>query len=289
MSGSAASTGRRTSPPARTTVGLRAAGARSWSAARTPTRRARSLPRSEPILSLGTRRNPQIPLPGLTNSAPTTDSRAVARGFADGARLMKASFGLVRSEPCSLTFIGIFFNVALAGAAARALDGESAGVGDGLSVGWARLSGIAGWAAFSLFVSFVIAFVKSIKGLRWLGAAAQIAWGFATIFVVPLIAFEGLDSGDARRRSFDLARANWQSESGGLGALRAVLLVPGFLFYLDAKLLFEGHVHSPSAKVVLGFVLLCGFAVTVAAGVVRQVFAVELYRACRPNVSLAAA
>ena len=258
----------------------------------------------------------------------------MARGFGDGARLMKASFELVRSQPgllwfpvvsisClvltaafwmfegtwlyaihgprllyvllvvvglySLAFIGVFFNVALAGAAARALDGESAGVGDGFSVAWARLSGIAGWAAFSLFVSFLIAFVKSIRGLRWLGAAAQIAWGFATIFVVPLIAFEGLDSGNARRRSFDLARANWQSESGGLGALRAVLLVPGVLLYVGAKLLFEGHVHSPSAKLMLGLLLLCGFAITVAAGVVRQVFAVELYRACRPNVSLAAA
>ena len=258
----------------------------------------------------------------------------MARGFGDGARLMKASFELVRSQPgllwfpvvsisClvltaafwmfegtwlyaihgprllyvllvvvglySLAFIGVFFNVALAGAAARALDGESAGVGDGFSVAWTRLSGIAGWAAFSLFVSFLIAFVKSIRGLRWLGAAAQIAWGFATIFVVPLIAFEGLDSGNARRRSFDLARANWQSESGGLGALRAVLLVPGVLLYVGAKLLFEGHVHSPSAKLVLGFVLLCGFAIAVAAAVVRQVFAVELYRASGADSSLAAA
>jgi Family of unknown function (DUF6159) len=188
----------------------------------------------------------------------------------------------------SLSFIGVFFNVALAGAAARALEGESSGVGDGFNVAWARLSGIAGWAAFSLFVSFVISFVKSIKGLRWLGVAAQIAWSFATIFVVPLIAFEGLDSGRARRRSFELASANWQSETAGLGALRAVLLVPAALFYVDAKLLFEGHVHSPSAKLVLGFVLLCGFATAVAAGVVRQVFAVKLYRASGANVALAA-
>ena len=78
-------------------------------------------------------------------------------------------------------------------------------------------------------------------------------------------------------------------ETGGLGALRAVLLVPGLLFYVDAKLLFERHVHSPSAKLVLGFVLLCGFAIAVAAAVVRQVFAVELYRASGADSSLAAA
>ena len=178
----------------------------------------------------------------------------------------------------SLFFVGIFFNVALAGAAAQVLDGEEPSLGDGLDVAWSQLSGIAGWAGYSLFVAFVIGFVKSIKGLRWLGAAAQIAWSFATIFVVPLIALEGLDSEGARRRSFQLAKQNWVTETGGLGALRATLIVPAILFYVDARLLFGGHVHSPGAKALLGFVLLCGFALWAAAGVVRQVFAVELYR-----------
>ena len=73
-------------------------------------------------------------------------------------------------------------------------------------------------------------------------------------------------------------KENWRTETGGLGALRAAFLVPGLLFYLDAKLLFEGHVHSPGAKALLGFVLLCGFALSAAVSVVRQVFAVELYR-----------
>lgn len=105
----------------------------------------------------------------------------------------------------------------------------------------------------------------------------EIAWSFATFFVVPLIALEGLDSAEARRRSFQLARANWTAETGALGALRAALLLPGLLFALDAKLLFSGHVHSPGAQALLGFVLLCGFALGAAVGVVRQVFAVSLY------------
>ena len=247
----------------------------------------------------------------------------MARGFVDGARLMRASFELVRRDlallwfpvisACCLVliagfwifegawlyavnsawffyvplvaiglysffFVGIFFNVALAGAAAQVLDGEETTVRDGLDVAWSQLSGIAGWAGYSLFVAFVISFVKSIRGLRWLGAAAQIAWSFATIFVVPLIALEGLDSEGARRRSFQLAKQNWVTETGGLGALRATLIVPAILFYVDARLLFGGHVHSPGTKALLGFVLLCGFALWAAAGVVRQVFAVELYR-----------
>jgi hypothetical protein len=247
----------------------------------------------------------------------------VRGGYGDGARLMRASFELVRSDPSllwfpvistcclaviggfwvfegtwlyaingpwffyvplaaiaiySLFFIGIFFNVALAGATSRLLDGEEPTVRDGFDVAWSRLGGIARWAGFSLVVAFFINLIDSFMGLRWVGKAAEVAWSFATIFVVPLIAVEGLDSEEARSRSFQLAKENWRTESGGLVTLRAALLVPGLLFYLDARLLFGGHVHSPAAKALLGFLLLCGFALFAAVGVVRQVFAVELYR-----------
>ena len=178
----------------------------------------------------------------------------------------------------SLFFVGTFFSVALAGAAADAIDGGEPSFSDGVDVAWVRLGGIAGWAAYTLFVALVLGLIKSIRGLRWLGTAAQVAWTFATIFVVPLIALEGLDSESARRSSFQLAKENWRGESGGLGALRVALLVPGLLFYVAGKLLFDGHVHSLAGKALLGVVLLCGFAVAVTAGVVRQVFAVSLYR-----------
>jgi hypothetical protein len=257
----------------------------------------------------------------------------VRSGFGHGARLLRASYELVRQEPgllwfpvvsicCvtvtaafwifegawiyavegpkfayvivfavavySVTFVGIFFNVALVGAAARNLEGEPAGVGEGCSVAWKRLGEIAGWAAFSVFVSFLLALIKSVKGLRWLGSAAGVAWSFATLFVVPVIALEGLDPEDARRRSFELARNNWQSETGGLVALRAALLVPGLLVYVAYRLLADDRVHSLAGKVMLGCVLLGGAAVFVVASVVRQVFAVELYRAGTPKLPFAA-
>ena len=178
----------------------------------------------------------------------------------------------------SLVFVGVFFNVAVAGAVAQALAGRGASVRDGINVAWSSLGGVAGWAGYSLFVSLALGLVQSVKGLRWAGKAAQVAWNFATFFVVPLIALEGLDAGDARRRSFELARADWQAETGGLGALRVVLIVPGILFAVVARLLIDGRVHSRPAQVFLGIVLLAGFGLGVAVGVVRQVFAVWLYR-----------
>ena len=196
--------------------------------------------------------------------------------YASGVPLLLLPIALLGAY--TLVFVGIFFNVALAGAADAALDGDEPTIGAGLNLALTRLGPIAGWAAFSTFVSVLIGFVKSIKGARWLGDAAQIAWSFATIFVVPLIAIEGAGAGDARRRSFELSRANWRAESGGLTALRLVTLVPALLFALAAKALAHGHAHSGAAKLSLGLVLVVGFAFVTCASVVRQVFAVELYR-----------
>jgi hypothetical protein len=179
----------------------------------------------------------------------------------------------------SVAFIGIFFSVALAGAAAVVVDGGEPSFNDGVNVALERLGSIAVWACYSVFVGVVIGFLKSIRGLRWVGTAAQVAWSFATIFVVPLIALEGLDAAGARRRSLQIAKENWRAESGGLGALQAALLVPGLVIYVDAKLLFGGHAHSLAAKAGLGAIFLCGIGLAMGVSVIRQVFAVSLYRA----------
>jgi Family of unknown function (DUF6159) len=183
----------------------------------------------------------------------------------------------------SLTLVGIFFNVAVAGCADDALAGRETSLGDGLDTAWSCLGAVAGWAAYSLFVSFALGLVQSIRGARLLGRAAEVAWSFATLFVVPLIALDGLDAGDARRQSFQLARSRWQTESGGLVALRAALFVPGILFYLVVKLLLNGHDDTLSGQVLLGLVLLVAFALSAAVGVVRQIFAVSLYRRAEPE------
>lgn len=176
----------------------------------------------------------------------------------------------------SVTFVGIFFSVALAGAASAVLDGRGASFGEGLEIAWSRLDSVAGWAAYALSVSLALSFVQRMS--RWGGTAAQIAWSFATFFVVPVIAFEGLAAGDARRRSFELARLNWRAESGGLGALHAAMFVPALVFFVAYKALAGGDVHSPAARGLLGLVVAASLVVAIVAQVVRQVFAVWLYR-----------
>ena len=194
---------------------------------------------------------------------------------AHGARAVFLFVPLVALGLYSLDFVAIFFNVALAGAANAVLEGRDASFGDGLNIAWSRLGSIARWAGYSLCVSLALGFLQRFH--RWIGTAAEIAWNFATFFVVSLIAFEGMHAGDARRRSFELARVNWQAESGGLGALQAVMFVPVVFFVLAFKLLESGRVHSHAADAFLGFVVLCGIVLGIAAGAVREVFAVSLY------------
>jgi hypothetical protein len=57
----------------------------------------------------------------------------------------------------SLTFLGIFFNVALAAATDSVLDGREASFGAAVSVASSRLGCIAGWAALGLVVGVGIA------------------------------------------------------------------------------------------------------------------------------------
>lgn len=177
----------------------------------------------------------------------------------------------------SVTFVGIFFSVALAGAANAALEGNEPSFGDGLSIAWSRRGSIASWAAYALTVSIALGLVQRVN--RWLGAAAEVAWNFATFFVVPLIAFEGLGGGAARRRSFELARINWRTESGGLGALQLALFAPALVLVAAVKALEGGDLHSHGMQALLGVVVALGLAIGIVAQVVRQVFAVALYRA----------
>src|SRR4051812_41922602 len=48
----------------------------------------------------------------------------------------------------SLVFVGVFFNVAVAGAVAQTLAGGGASVRDGVNVAWSRLGSVAGWAGY---------------------------------------------------------------------------------------------------------------------------------------------
>lgn len=92
-----------------------------------------------------------------------------------------------------MTFLSVFFNVALAGAAAASFDGRPIGVREALGISWKRLGRIAQWSLLAAGAGLLLEQIASrIPGAgrlaSWLLGAA---WSLATIFAVPLLALEG--------------------------------------------------------------------------------------------------
>jgi len=112
-----------------------------------------------------------------------------------------------------MTFLSVFFNVALAGAAAASFDGQPIGVREALGISWKRLGRIAQWSLLAAGVGMLLEQIASrVPGAgrlaSWLLGAA---WSLATIFAVPLLALEGVsltvadaDSGRARKVAAEL-------------------------------------------------------------------------------------
>lgn len=180
----------------------------------------------------------------------------------------------------AVTFAGVFFNVALAAAAAQVLDGQDATVASGVAVARTRLGPISGWAAMVASVNIVIRALQERAGPvgdLLLGGIA-VAWGLVTFLAVPIIALEGPGPVATLKRSAGIFRQRWgeqvtgQFSIGGLVALIAILPA--------VALIVLGAVSGNG--VVLGVCVAIGVVVIIVALVVgtalTQIFAVALYR-----------
>ncbi|HVO53310.1 MAG TPA: DUF6159 family protein [Solirubrobacterales bacterium] len=180
-----------------------------------------------------------------------------------------------------MTFLGVFFNVALAGAAAASFDGRPIGVREALGISWKRLGRIAQWSLLAAGVGLVLEQLASrIPGAgrlaSWLLGAA---WSLATIFAVPLLALEGPGPLETAKQSVRLIRGKWgEGVTGliGIGAWTIFATIP------VAILLGVGIVirhNDPTAgaaliAVAIGALLL----VSALSLATREVFSVALYR-----------
>ncbi len=113
----------------------------------------------------------------------------------------------------ALSFIIIYFNSALIGAAMVRLGGGDPNVADGLRLANKRLPQIAGWAFISATVGLLL---QALRGQTRDNLVGQIAlslvggvWAYLTYFVVPVLVAEGLGPIGAIRRSGSLFKRTW--------------------------------------------------------------------------------
>jgi hypothetical protein len=180
-----------------------------------------------------------------------------------------------------MTFLSVFFNVALAGAASASFDGRPIGVREALGISWKRLGRIAQWSLLAAGVGLVLEQIASrIPGAgrlaSWLLGAA---WSLATIFAVPLLALEGPGPFETAKGSVQLIKGKWgEGITGlvGIGVWTIFAMIPvGILFGIGVSVR-EQHPTTAAAliAVAVGAVLL----VSALSLATRQVFSVALFR-----------
>jgi hypothetical protein len=177
----------------------------------------------------------------------------------------------------------LFFNSALISVALKRLDGESAGVSEGLQMALARLPAILGYAIIAATVGTVLRAIQERVGFigRIVIAIVGAAWTVATAMTLPVLIEEDVGPIEAISRSLALLRRNWGENvigNGGISLGVAVVAIP--LIILSFLILFAAISTRASATIFLAMAL---FALTIIAlGLVsttlHTIYTAALYR-----------
>jgi hypothetical protein len=193
-----------------------------------------------------------------------------------GARDSLLVPSLIAAYP--LTFISIYCSVALAEVLAGRLDGRQTTTGQGLSAANSRIGLIAAWSLLACTVGLALRALgeRLPLGGRIAAWLFGMAWSLATIFAVPILAYEGLGPLETVRRSAQIFKRRWGTQVGGsigIGAASVVLAIP------LAVLLFAGIATPGGGGAAI--VVLAGaglFALGAAVSAMEQIYRVFVYR-----------
>ena len=182
------------------------------------------------------------------------------------------------------TFLGVFFNIALASAANAALEGQRLSFGEAIGESRKRLGKIALWSLLAAGVGALLAELSSRipGGGRIASALVGAAWGLATLFVVPILATVKPTPGPvtALKDSVAVVRKRWGEGISGTITINVWML---FIAIPAALLIGVGFAVLGGGSDVLGAVLVAAgglllFAAAALGSAVQQVFLLCLYR-----------
>jgi Family of unknown function (DUF6159) len=128
----------------------------------------------------------------------------------------------------AVSFVTIFFNVALVDVVAKRWRGEPAGLADGLATARGRVGAIAAWAVLTTTVGLVLRLVERLTfGLSQvvLVVLVDVAWSVASFLIVPVLAIERQGPVRALRRSAGIGRVRWTEGLGGATSIALATLV----------------------------------------------------------------
>jgi len=189
--------------------------------------------------------------------------------------------------------VWMFHAGALAYAADEALrSGTSPSAGEALKATAPRRGSLAGWAAITVAVGWLLAVLRgnasgggAMAIIRVLGAGVlAAAWSLLTFLVVPVIVLEGAGPVHAMKRSGHILRERWGTQIAGnfrIGGLVALLVIlPAVALVVVGGLI--ATTGSAAGEAGGGVILAVGVVILAVAlallSAMRAVFGVALYR-----------
>jgi len=176
-----------------------------------------------------------------------------------------------------LSFISVYCSVALAGVLGSRLEGERPSIGDGFAFANERIGLIAAWTLLVCVVGLLLRALEERLPLaaRIAASLLGVAWSLATLFAIPVLAYERRTPLETVRRSTAIFRVRWGASvlgGAGIGLAGSLIAVP-FLMLLVVGAL------KPSGGVPL---LLLGaggcFAVIALTAALEQIYRIFVYR-----------
>ena len=152
----------------------------------------------------------------------------------------------------------MFFNSALISVALKRLDGESAGIREGLQAAVENLPAIIGYALVAATVGTILRAIEERVGFigRIVVSLIGAGWTLATAMTLPVLIEEGVGPIDAISRSLTLLKRNWgENIIGNVGISLGIAVIAVPVFLLALFILFSAISAGTVASTVTGIVL----------------------------------
>lgn len=171
-----------------------------------------------------------------------------------GATTSELAFGFIQYIALffvyfGLAFIATFFNTCVVYTAKTRFEGGDATFGESLKFAFSRIPQIAAWsvvaASVGLFLKMLDDAARRTGGivgmiLRGLLSVMGFAWSVMTLFVVPVMVYDGVGPIEAIKRSSNTLKQTWGESLArhfGLGLMQFLVSLPGWLgFFLAFSL-----------------------------------------------------
>jgi hypothetical protein len=185
-------------------------------------------------------------------------------------------FSLIAGYP--ITFVSLYCGVALAAVLGGRLNGEPLTTSDGWAAARERVGLIAAWTLMTCTVGAALRLIEQYVplGAKIVVALVDLSWSLASMFAIPVLAYENLGPVETISRSARIFKQRWGTQIGGgvsIGIGGAVLCVP-FAILLAVSLQMPGA-GGALLTVLAGIGLFAAIALQTA---LEQIFRVFVYR-----------